>query len=948
MNVEYEKLQAENEMLRRELRVAREAAEITSELVVKQFEHTESALHRFQIAEAERQAVLDAATQLSIIATDITGNIHLFSRGATTLLGYGAREMIGKANILSLHLEEELRRRGSEVISATGESRLADMQIFDQYVKQQRTRAREWTYRRKDGTLLPVSLSITGLSDHEGRMIGYLFTAMDMTARKELELALTEAKEQAESANASKGDFLARMSHEIRTPMNGIIGMASLLRKTELDDKQHNYVEKVLGSANTLLGLINDILDFSKIDAGKLKLETIPFSLEEVLGNLVNVIGLLAEEKGLEFLFHVDPGVPYHLRGDPLRLGQVLMNLSNNAVKFTSQGQIVIEVRLEEQHDDGVTLGFSVRDSGVGVPAEQLDRLFDAFSQADDTITRKFGGTGLGLAICKQLVEMMQGAIRVESVPGRGSNFHFTARFGLDVAEASPPRLPPAEFRGLRALVVDDNEMARTVLTAMLESLGIRAESAEDGPKGLARLEEAARQDTPFDIVLLDWIMPGIDGIETARRIKKQTVLAKTPTMLMVTAHGREEARIEAEQTGLDAFLLKPVYASVLYDTLLQTLGFETIAGPRSRQPAGDTLSELGEIRGARVLLVEDNAINREVAVAFLEEAGMQVEIAEDGRQGLAAATGGSFDLVLMDIHMPEMDGLEATRRIRRIKELAGLPIVAMTANAMAGDREKSLAAGMNDHINKPVDQDVLYRALKQWIPARPGAQTPPPPGPVSSGKTEPRVEIELPPLPGINQEEALKRLGNKQTLFVKMLRDFRRGFDDAPAMLRKWQESGAWQEMQMKAHTIKGVSGYLGGHRLQQAAAAFEDALKEGGREETAPLFSAFIEALEEVLASLAALPVDEKKAQPDTTGTAPESAPPAPAPALAKQKLQRIAGLLRQGEMVEDELLEETGRLLSGRVSDKQWEKITELIDDIEYETAAEQVEDIAAKIK
>ncbi|MEE4314593.1 MAG: response regulator, partial [Desulfofustis sp.] len=704
-----EELQQEINMLRQEIRVAREAAQTTADFVVRQFEQTERMLHRFQVANAERQAVLDAATQLSIIATDLDGTIRLFSKGAATLLGYRPTEMIGTRTILSLHLPEELQRYG-EKISGVGGSLLRGMEVFDQIVKQKQSRAREWVYLRKDGTHLPVSLSVTQLLNPDGRVAGYLFAAMDMTLQKEMEGALIEAKEAAESANASKGDFLARMSHEIRTPMNGIIGMASLLEKTALESKQRNYVEKLIGSANTLLHLINDILDFSKIDAGRLHLEKVLFNLEDILGNVANVVGMQAEKKGLEFLFRVDPQVPHQLIGDPLRLGQILMNLAGNAVKFTERGEIVISVGLERRQGNDLAIRFSVKDSGIGLATEQIGSLFSAFSQADDSITRRYGGTGLGLAICKQLTELMGGTIRVESEPGKGAEFIFTARLQCPERQSlARPRLLE-QLGGLRALVVDDNSIARDVLASMLRSLKIEVDTAVDGESAIALLEEQTRAGQSYDVILLDWIMPGIDGIETARRIKANAEIARIPAMLMVTANAREDAYVEAKNAGLDAFLLKPVYASIMHDTLLDIIGLETgseVNGGTERNQQVD----LDDISGARILLVDDNVINQEVAAEFLHNVGMAVTIAGNGRQALQVLEEQSFDLVLMDIQMPEMDGLEATRRIRRKPLLRNLPIIAMTAHAMTGDRDKSLAAGMNDHITKPIDQKILYQA---------------------------------------------------------------------------------------------------------------------------------------------------------------------------------------------------------------------------------------------
>ncbi len=665
-------MQREIDMLRGEIKVAREAAEITADFVVKQFEQTERMLHRFQTADSERQAVLDAATQLSIIATDLDGTIQLFSKGASTLLGYNPAEMIDKCSILSLHLAEELDHYGKKVsnVSGTAGSGLHDMKVFDQFVKQKHSRAQEWFYVCKDGTHLPVSLSITSLYNPDGRIVGYLFTAMDMTLQKQMERELIHAKELAESANASKGDFLARMSHEIRTPMNGIIGMASLLQKTPLEPRQHNYTEKVLSSANTLLRLINDILDFSKIDAGKLQLEEVPFCLEDILGNIVNVVGMQAEKKGLEFVFQIDPQISPHLVGDPLRLGQVLMNLAGNAIKFTEKGEIVISVKLENRSKDEITLRFSVRDSGIGLRQEQIENLFSAFSQADDSITRKYGGTGLGLAICKQLTELMDGKIWALSKPGIGTEFIFTAKLKTSDETHEPSVDTPGLLRGLRALIVDDNEAARDVLSSMLTSLKIEVNTAVDGISAITLLEQAMQQGHPYDVVLLDWIMPGIDGIETAKRIRANASLAKVPAMLMVTANGREEAYLEAGKIGLNAFLLKPVYASVMYNTLLDILGIQTTSRFPTVQKKIQT-ADLKNIQGAHILVVDDNSINQEVATEFLEDVGMVVTVASNGQECLDALQHRPYDLVLMDIQMPVMDGLEVTRQIRRNNQIS-------------------------------------------------------------------------------------------------------------------------------------------------------------------------------------------------------------------------------------------------------------------------------------
>ncbi len=931
-------LQAEISMLRGEIKVAREAAEITSDFVVRQFEQTERMLHRFQTADSERQAVLDGATQLSIIATDLDGTIQLFSKGASTLLGYNPREMIGKNNILSLHLADELDHYGKKV-SGVLDSDLHDMRVFDQFVKQKKARAQEWIYVCRDDTHLPVSLSITSLYNPDGTVVGYLFTAMDMTLQKLMERELITSKESAEQANTSKGDFLARMSHEIRTPMNGIIGMASLLQKTSLGPKQHNFVDKIQSSANTLLRLINDILDFSKIDAGKLELEVVPFSLEDVLGNITNVIGMQAEQKGLEFLFHLQPQIKYNLIGDPLRLGQILMNLAGNAVKFTDKGEIVISVSQEVQDQEHLTLRFSVKDSGIGLEPDQVEKLFSAFSQADDSITRKYGGTGLGLAICQQLTDLMGGEIWVESTLGKGSEFIFTAQFQL--SEELRPTKFSNHLEGLRALIVDDNEAARDVLSSMLTSLKIQVDTAIDGKSALNCLERAIKKKTPYDVVLLDWIMPGIDGIETARKIKANAALAKVPAMLMVTANGREEAYFEAEKAGINAFLLKPVYASVMYNTLLEILGFASTIGPRTTRESCKPI-EVEKIAGSHILLVDDNGINLEVATAFLEDVGLIVTTAITGKECIEALAQNSFDLVLMDIQMPEMDGLEATKKIRATPVIKDIPIIAMTAHAMTGDREKSLAAGMNEHITKPIDSNQLYNMLCQWIaPKEAPLATLPENEP---GELQVKELIDIPEMRGIDQQRALKILDNNRELLLKMLYDFQKSYTQLPTLISTLSKANKWKEIQDKAHAIKGVSSYIGASKLHTKAEDLENTLNNGHHNKVESQLVAFIKTLNDILNSLSALPsIDREKYESHTnTSTATLHL------SEAEPALQMLIELLEKGELSAEDHFIEVQKLFSKSGFDSQLQSISDLIYDIEYEPAARKTDELLKTIQ
>ena len=566
------------------------------------------------------------------------------------------------------------------------------------------------------------------------------FDALSRGVIAELEKAkeeLRRAKEVAEQATRMKSDFLANMSHEIRTPMNAIIGMAHLALRTELDARQRDYVTKIQLAGQHLLGVINDILDFSKIESGRLTVETVAFELEKVLGSVSDFISEKAGAKGLELLMDVDPRVPNELRGDPLRLGQVLINYASNAVKFTDEGSVVIRVRLADEDESSVLLRFEVEDTGIGLTAEQIDRLFQSFSQADTSTTRKYGGTGLGLAISKRLVQLMGGDVGVASTPGRGSIFHFTARLSRGRTRVRS-YLPRPDLRGRRVLVADDNALALRIMSEMLRSMTFRVEVAGSGEQAIAAVGDADRSADPFAIVFLDWRMPTLDGIETARRLAAMP-LAAPPRRILVTAYGREEVFHDAASAGFDVVLIKPVSPSLLFDAALRSLGdsARTEVGPAGAATRPGP-PQLRRLHGARVLLVEDNELNRQVATELLAAVGTLVDCAENGEDGLRCLQRGSYDLVLMDVQMPVMDGLECAARIRRMPAFRELPIIAMTANAMAGDRDRSLAAGMNDHVTKPIEPDELFDALHRWLP-QPGGATPAADVP-SAGAADPGV----------------------------------------------------------------------------------------------------------------------------------------------------------------------------------------------------------------
>jgi signal transduction histidine kinase/CheY-like chemotaxis protein len=530
-----------------------------------------------------------------------------------------------------------------------------------------------------------------------------------------------EATQRAEEASRAKSDFLANMSHEIRTPMNAILGMSQLALRTGLDARQHNYVQKVHAAAESLLGIVNDILDFSKIEAGKLDVERVDFDLADVLDNLASVLGLKTDEKGLELLYVEPPDLPHALVGDPLRLNQVLLNLGNNAVKFTDRGEVVLSVQVQAHGPGWVTLRFEVRDTGIGIDQVQRERLFQPFEQADASTSRRHGGTGLGLAISRQLVRLMGGELDVASEPGRGSRFFFTLRFALQQTPLGGAPLRHAGLQGSRALVVDDNAAARELLVEMVELLGLRADSAVDGYDGVQKVVQADADGAPYDIVLLDWKMPGMDGVDCVKRIHEVRVHHRAPTVMMLTAFSREEVlrRLAEQRVQIAALLTKPVTPSTLFEASCRALGVAPAAATRAQRRQGALVAHQSRLQGARLLLVEDNEINRELALDLLAAEGINVAVALDGRQALEVLARERFDAVLMDCQMPVMDGFAATRELRKHARWRDLPVIAMTANAMVGDRQKALDAGMDDHIAKPINVDQMFATLARWVGPR-------------------------------------------------------------------------------------------------------------------------------------------------------------------------------------------------------------------------------------
>lgn len=682
---------------------------------------------------------------------------------------------------------------------------------------------RELQMRRFNGDYFWVRLRGRAI-DLSQPMLGIVWTVEDITDERAVADAMKQARQIAEDAAKTKSDFLANMSHEIRTPMNAIIGMAHLMQKTPLNPRQFDYLRKIQQSGQHLLSIINDILDFSKIEAGKLSVEKTDFELGRVLDNVSVLISEKAAAKGLELINEVDADVPDGLVGDPLRLGQILINYCNNAVKFTEHGEIAVKVSKVSETPASIVLRFEVRDTGIGLSKEQKEKLFQSFSQADASTTRKYGGTGLGLAISKNLAELMGGSVGVDSVQGKGSTFWFTVSLGKSTKEKRV-LLPTPDLRGKRMLVVDDNENARIVLSGMLHSMSFEVDVVDSGAHAIDAVKNAILENHPYAIVFVDWQMPEMDGNETGRRIQ-QLELEPKPHLVMVTAYGREEVITSAKASGFEDILIKPVNPSILFDASIRALG--GVSGVEEAASHVVANTAMVSFEGARLLLVEDNEMNQDVAKELLTDAGFKVEIASDGLiaiNTLKAHEKSYFNAVLMDMQMPVMDGIEATKIIRGVSRLANIPIIAMTANAMAQDRERCIEAGMNDYVAKPIDPEALWAVLRKYIRVSTEApKTVQADYPDGSAVT---LLHDFPQIEGLNVASGLSHANGKNALYLSLLRQFVRGQSDVADQIAAALDMGDWPTAERLAHTLKSTSGNIGAEVLQVAAAALEAALR-------------------------------------------------------------------------------------------------------------------------
>ena len=752
--------------------------------------------------------------QVGVFLSDMTGEIITVNKEICTLLEYtdesDLRRSVGNS-ATKLYKNQADRDKFVEILINDG--------VINNF---------EAEFYKKDGTIINASINASIMLNKAGEKI-IQSTVIDITNKKEAE-ALNLKKAKAEAANQAKSEFLANMSHEIRTPLNAVVGMVYLLLQSEVNARQANYLKKIELSAKNLLMIINDILDFSKIEAGKMQLEQIEFKIDDVFNNLsIMAMARTEQKQQLEIIFDVDTEIPQLLIGDPLRLGQILINIVGNAIKFTDRGSIVVKLEIDKDEERAVTLKFTVTDTGIGMTAEQLKRMFSSFSQSDSTTSRRFGGSGLGLAICKKLVDMMDGSIEAHSEYGRGSEFIFRIPFSkANYAIGCEANLcSPADLHGMRVLVLDSNPVMKPILERYLKAFSFEVQSVASELEALTMLTQAAH-DKPYKLVVIDYLTPNEDGFAIATHIRQNQQIATQPKIIMLTAHLNET--ISTPPTAaidLDGLLVKPITISVLFNTIMECFGKEIDQFKLSLLSETFDVEGLEKIRGSKVLLVEDNDINQEVAAETLKLMGVNVYIASDGYEALEQIKTMDFELVLMDIQMPNLDGIETTKRVRKKKTASELPIVAMTAHAMLADVEKSLQAGMNDHLTKPIDPQLLFRALVKWIK------------PMTRDVIKPVAEqqavvwcrlVDLENSRSINVADGLARLGGNKGLYCELIRKFYTSYVGGGATIRNALADNDVVSARRIAHTVRGVAGSIGATELQGAAARLELALEDEG----------------------------------------------------------------------------------------------------------------------
>ena len=859
---------------------------------------------------------VNGAETFAIIATDTDGLITLFSAGAEKMLGYQAAEVVGIQTPAILHQPQEIVARAQQLSAELGRpidgfATLVALPLLHG------SEAREWLYVRKDGTVLPVTLTVTVIRNPHGEPEGFVGVAYDISHQKQAEAELRAAKIAAEAASQAKSDFLANMSHEICTPLNAVLGMAHLLENTGLADSQHEYVAQINQAGKSLLGIINDILDFSKIEAGKLELQPVAFNLADMIDSLSSIMSINAAHKDIELIIHIARDVPQHLYGDSLRLQQVLTNLVANAIKFTEHGEVILQVNLLGSTDDRTQLCFSVRDTGIGISAGQIERLFSPFTQADNSMTRRFGGTGLGLVICKRLVALMGGEIGVHSEPGHGSEFWFSLPLALQT-ETSAATGPGAAMTALRVLVVDDHPASRQFIGEIVESLGWSVTSAASGQEALqcvAALEPGAPD---FDLVLLDLKMPGLDGLQTGAALRRQAACGNLPIVLMATAYAREEYLLSPDAAAIDTFLCKPVTHSTLFNAAIEARNRHHAAGDAA---SSVPLQQECRFRPATVLLVEDNRINQMVAHGMLERAGLSLDVTDNGAEGVEAlrAAPQRYALVLMDVQMPVMDGYSATRLIRSELQL-DLPIIAVSAGVTRAERDQCLACGMNDFVAKPIDANQLLQVLGQYLPTLPAETA----TAIESAAPAPALTLQM---HSMNLDRALISTGHDRNLLRLLLQRFQ---TEAGSLIEQVQQSlqaGQYRDAARLLHTAKGTAATLGADALAAAAKQAELAVRA---QQPQPIDAA----LRHCAAELQPVLDELRQILPQLTLPAPQ--PAGAVEQLDQAQLELLLHELTTSNMAALDRFVSLQGALQGRLQPQQMQQLQQALDVLDFTAA------------
>ena len=814
----------EHRVLERTAELSRSNSELQEQMEARQ--QAQEALRKSD----ERFQLVARATNDCVWDWDIVANTVWWNEGFQKMFGYKAEEIQSGLESWSTRIHPDDLQWVTDSIRRVLDSG-------------KNSWSNEYRFRRADGNYAYIFDRGYIIRNEEGKPIRAVGAMVDITARKQTEEELKKAKNSAEAASNAKSQFLANMSHEIRTPMNGILGMTGLALETNLTAEQRSLLTTVKESGDTLLSIINDILDFSKIEAGKMELEPIAFNLRERLEDTVAALGLRAHEKGLELGCFIDGRVSENLIGDPLRLRQVIVNLLGNAIKFTTSGEVVLRVDCENKNEETTCLRFSVSDTGIGIPEEKQKVIFDAFTQADNSMSRTYGGTGLGLTISKQLIELMGGKIWVESKVGLGSTFHFTAEFVLNREAPGSTRKQPPLLHDVPVLIVDDNATNRFILESYVTRFGMKPFSVSSGHDALEALENAMNRQKPYTLVLLDAMMPELDGFHLARKIHAIPNLPK-PAIVMLSSAGQVDAAERCRQLGISIYLTKPVKQSELLDAIMSAMGDDS--GWNRRSTAAPAHAGLKADRRLRILLAEDHPVNQRLAVRLLEKWGHHVSVASNGIAAIEAFDSESFDLILMDVQMPEMGGLEATQAIREreAKRRTRIPIVAMTAHAIKGDREQCLAAGMDGYVSKPIEPELLFEAIEKAV----------------GGKSQPAAVV-----PVQNDEKAfdkhalLNRVGGDHDLLRELVQLFA---DDTPPLLeelRKAIRKKNAETLERSAHRLKGALNNLSATKAAELASRLEKMGQDKKFKDAAPTLTKLDDALKEVTASLNALITDK-----------------------------------------------------------------------------------------